>query len=105
MLQSSRYCFWKSQIGFPAAAVRYRFPTLFLLVWASCWPAVASSQALAQSAMVRLELIMGPGFEPADAHQWLRVLGKSKADDIKIRRVNATDRVEIKNRGTESRPV
>ncbi|MEC7977777.1 MAG: hypothetical protein VX189_02510 [Planctomycetota bacterium] len=105
MLQSSRYCFWKSQNGFPAAAVRYRFPTLFLLVWASCWPAVASSQALAQSAMVRLELIMGPGFEPADAHQWLRVLGKSKADDIKIRRVNATDRVEIKNRGTESRPV
>ncbi|MEC7977870.1 MAG: hypothetical protein VX189_02975, partial [Planctomycetota bacterium] len=99
MLQSSRCCSWKSQNGFPAAVFRFSVPALFLLVSASCWPTVASSQALAQSAMVRLELIMGPGFEPADAHQWLRVLGKSKADDIKIRRVNATDRVEIKNRG------
>lgn len=81
------------------------FPLLILAMIGGLWGVGFSNEAQAQRGVVKLELVMGPGFEPADAHQWLRVLGQSKADDIKIRKVRPTDKVEIKNLGTRERPV
>jgi hypothetical protein len=81
------------------------FPLLILGMMSGVWGVGFSDEAQAQRGVVKLELVMGPGFEPADAHQWLRVLGQSKADDIKIRKVRPTDKVEIKNLGTRERPI
>ena len=81
------------------------FPLVFFGFLLGFWGVGFSGEARAQRGIVKLELIMGPDFDAADAHQWLRVLGQSKADDIKIRKVKLTDRVEIKNLGTEQRPV
>lgn len=100
----------KSLMSRPQPSVRSCRRTWFISltslgVLIGFWGVGFSGEVKAQRGVVKLELVMGPGFEPADAHQWLRVLGKSKADDIKIRKVKPTDKVEIKNLGTPERPV
>ncbi len=77
---------------------------LTLLVTALTWLSLETAPLYAQEARVELELAMGSGFPPQNAHEWLKTLEKVNADGIRIRNSQNGDGIGIKNVGTEDRP-
>lgn len=62
------------------------------------------ADGVAQQPRVELELIMGEGFQPQNAQDWLKALDKAGADNIRIRAAQIGDGIGVKNLGSEGRP-